>query len=116
MRMSQKENPEIFTTVVDKRGRIYVPRKVLRSIGAKQGMKPKFEMIGRKVILRFIWPRKRKGDKSIRKSKRIKEKGISDDPELEKYLLDIQSGKIKPKFLKPVEKAEDLLKRKKERL
>ncbi len=35
---------------------------------------------------------------------------ISDDPELEQYLLDVKSGKIKPKFLKPVSNARDLLK------
>jgi|GEM_PF-1973683 len=35
---------------------------------------------------------------------------ISDDPELEQYLLGIKSGKIKPKFLNPVKNAKDLLK------
>jgi len=35
---------------------------------------------------------------------------VSDDQELEQYLLDVKSGKIKPKFLKPVSRAKDLLK------
>ena len=35
---------------------------------------------------------------------------VSDDPELEKWLMDVKSGKIKPKFLGPVSSAKDLLK------
>lgn len=35
---------------------------------------------------------------------------ISDDPELERYLLDLKSGKIKPKMYGPVKRAADILK------
>ena len=35
---------------------------------------------------------------------------ISDDPELEKYLLDIQNGKIKPKMSGPYKNSDELFK------
>ncbi|HIH30468.1 TPA: hypothetical protein HA243_03645 [Candidatus Micrarchaeota archaeon] len=35
---------------------------------------------------------------------------ISDDPELEKWLMDVKSGKIKPKFLGPVKDLKHLMK------
>ena len=35
---------------------------------------------------------------------------ISDDPELEKYLMDVQSGKIKPKFVGKNKDLDKLLK------
>jgi len=35
---------------------------------------------------------------------------VSDDFELKQYLKEIKEGKVKPKFLKPVSNANDLLK------
>ena len=35
---------------------------------------------------------------------------VSDDLELSQYLREIKEGKVKPKFLKPVSNASDLLK------
>ena len=35
---------------------------------------------------------------------------VSDDPELGQYLREIKEGRVKPKFLKPVSNARDLLK------
>jgi Arc/MetJ-type ribon-helix-helix transcriptional regulator len=44
------------------------------------------------------------------KLKEQEHEDISDDPELEKYLMDIKSGKIKPKMYGPVKRAADILK------
>lgn len=35
---------------------------------------------------------------------------ISDDPELEQYLLDVKSGKITPIYLKPIKSLDELIK------
>ena len=44
---------------------------------------------------------------------KLKDQGyedVSDDSELEHYLLDVKSGKIKPKMHGPVKRAADILK------